>query len=176
MFLLIVIWEVVFILPEVNPYSPGIPSLESSPQTVFLDVTVCPVSFQLRLPLIAKPWLKGRVSGAGPLVSAGLGMSSLCWLDGFHVSSHNLFRCCTATLPHHIPVMSTKWRGSPKRHHTGLRGVETWGSQYTYITHSAFNCPYIVPPEVFTVQARRLPRFSPRVHCHSSPPHPCDEY
>ena len=25
-------------------------------------------------------------------------MSSLCWLDDFHVSSHNLFRCRTATL------------------------------------------------------------------------------
>ena len=37
-------WEIVFILPEMNPYSPGFPSLENSPQTVFLDVIVCPVS------------------------------------------------------------------------------------------------------------------------------------
>ena len=30
-----VYWELVFILPEMNPYSPGFPSLENSPQTVF---------------------------------------------------------------------------------------------------------------------------------------------
>ena len=129
------------------------------------------VSFQLRLPLFVKLLLDLRAGGTGacPLVSAGLSMSSPRWLDDFHVSSHNLFRCCTATLPHHISVMSTKWRGSPKRHHTGLRGVETWGSQYTYIPHSAFNCPFIVPPAVFTV----------RMHVDAQPlfpPHPCGRY
>ena len=139
-----------------------------SPRTTFQDL--CALSlFNCGYPLSPNHGLRAGGSGAGPLVSAGLSMSSLCWLDGFHVSSHNLFMCCTATLPHHILVMSTKWRGSPKRHHTGLRGVETWGSQYTYIPHSAFNCPFIVPPAVFTV----------RMHVDAQPlfpPHPCGRY
>ena len=54
--------------------------------------TVCPVTFNCGYPLSPNHDLRAGGSGAGPLVSAGLSMSSLCWLDDFHVSSHNLFR------------------------------------------------------------------------------------
>ena len=158
--------ETDFILPEMKA--------KPSPRTVFQDL--CALSlFNCGYPLSPNRDLRAGGSGAWSLVSTGLSRSSQCRRDDVHVSHHNLCRCSAATLPHHIHVMSTTWRGSPKRHHTGLRGAEKFGPQI-HTSHSAFNCPCIVPPGVFTVQARRLPRFSPRVHCHSSPPHPCDEY
>ena len=103
------------------------------------------VYIPLRLPLITKPWLKGRGHGGLSLSLRRLGQ--VLTVQG-ETSSTFIAISSTAT---HPPtslwgVLSGKVR--PNEHRTGLRGVQTLGRETT--PHALLVGPYIVCPGVLT--------------------------